>query len=153
MGAGLGSNGGKRSGNTRRRSGFSEINVTPMVDVMLVLLIIFMVAAPMLTSGVQVDLPKAQSAPVQGQDEPITVTIQKNHHVYIQKTLVSVEELGEKLKAIVGEKPETRIFLRGDKDVDYGSIMKAVGEINAAGFSKVALITEQKEDTRSHKGR
>ncbi|MEI7668994.1 MAG: biopolymer transporter ExbD, partial [Pseudomonadota bacterium] len=94
--------------------------------------------------------------PLQGQDEPLTVTIQKNRKVYIQKTLVSIEELGVKLKAIAGEKMDTRIFVRGDKDVDYGSIMRAVGEVNAAGFSKVALITEQPQTqsgNQSHKER
>jgi len=117
-----------------------------MVDVMLVLLIIFMVTAPMLTAGVQVDLPKASTAPLQGQDEPLTISVQANRHVYIQKTLVSVDDLGAKLKAIAGEKTDTRIFVRGDKNVDYGFIMRVVGEINTAGFSKVALITEQPQE-------
>jgi len=143
MSSGGGSNGRR---NTRRRGGFSEINITPMVDVMLVLLIIFMVAAPMLTAGVQVDLPKASSQPLQGQDEPLTVTIKKNRKVYIQETPVAMDELGAKLHKIAHEKLETRIFVRGDKDVDYGSIMKVVGEVNSAGFSKVALITEQPAD-------
>jgi biopolymer transport protein TolR len=133
----------KRTGSRHKR--FTDINVTPMVDVMLVLLIIFMVTAPMLTAGVQVDLPKAQSAPLQGQDEPLTVSVQSNGKIYVQKTVVSIESLGPKLKAVVGEKPDTRIFVRGDKSVDYGRIMRVVGEINAAGFSKIALITEQQE--------
>lgn len=151
MGISSGSGGGKRS---RRRSGFSDINITPMVDVMLVLLIIFMVTAPMLTAGVNVDLPKAQAAPLAGQDEPLTVSIQKNRRVFIQKTIVPVDELGTRLKAIAAEKTDTRIFVRGDKDVDYGTIMHVVGEINAAGFSKVALITEQAaEDTSPRRGR
>ena len=147
MGASLGGGSGSGGGSRRsRRKGFSEINVTPMVDVMLVLLIIFMVTAPMLTAGVQVDLPKTQSSPLQGQDEPLTVTIQRNHKVYLQKDLIDVAVLGAKLKAVSGEKTDTRIFVRGDKDVDYGSIMHVVGEINAAGFSKVALITEQSKE-------
>lgn len=133
----------KRTGSRHKR--FTDINVTPMVDVMLVLLIIFMVTAPMLTAGVQVDLPKVQSAPLQGQDEPLTVSVQSNGKIYVQKTVVSIESLGPKLKAVAGEKPDTRIFVRGDKSVDYGRIMRVVGEINAAGFSKIALITEQQE--------
>jgi biopolymer transport protein TolR len=125
-----------------RQKRFSEINVTPMVDVMLVLLIIFMVTAPMLTSGVQVDLPKTSSAPLQGQDEPLTISVQAGGRVFINKTPVGIDELGAKLAAIAGEKRDTRIFVRGDKSVDYGHIMHVIGEINGAGFTKVALITE-----------
>jgi biopolymer transport protein TolR len=140
MGASLGSGGSGRDSRRYRKQRFTEINVTPMVDVMLVLLIIFMVTAPMLTAGVQVDLPKTSASPLQGQDEPLTVSVQANGKVFIQKTPVSVEELGAKLKAIVGEKADTRIFVRGDKSVDYGRIMHVVGEINAAGLTKVALV-------------
>lgn len=157
MGASLGSGSISSSSGRRARSyrkkAFADINVTPMVDVMLVLLIIFMVTAPMLTAGVQVDLPKTQSSPLQGQDEPLTVTIQRNHRVYIQKTLVTADTVGEHLKAISKEKTDTRIFVRGDKDVDYGSIMRVVGEINAAGFGKVALITEQTQENSLRKER
>ena len=149
MAGGINTNNGKK----RSRRGFADINITPMVDVMLVLLIIFMVTAPMLTAGVQVDLPKASASPLQGQDEPLTVSIQADGKVFINKTPISVDSLGGKLKAIAGEKMETRIFVRGDKSVDYGRIMRVVGEINEAGFSKVALITEQSQDSASHKGR
>jgi biopolymer transport protein TolR len=127
---------------TVRSNAFSDINITPMVDVMLVLLIIFMVAAPMMTSGVNVDLPKSSAAPVAGQDEPLAVSITANGKIYIQKTRVELKDLQTKLKAITSEKKDTRIFVRGDKTVDYGRIMQVVGEINAAGFGKVALITE-----------
>ena len=109
---------------------------------MLVLLIIFMVAAPMMTSGVTVDLPQSSAAPVTGQDEPLSVTITADGKVYIQKTIVPLDKLQEKLTAITGQKRDTRIFVRGDKTVDYGKIMQVVGEINAAGFNKVALITD-----------
>ncbi len=150
MGASLGGGGsGGRDSRRYRKQRFTEINVTPMVDVMLVLLIIFMVTAPMLTAGVQVDLPKAQASPLQGQDEPLTVSVQADGKVFLQKTPVTVEELGPKLKAIAGEKSDTRIFVRGDKNVDYGRIMHVVGEINGAGFTKVALITEQATGTSS----
>ncbi len=141
MGASLGGGGGKRS-YRRRKQGFSEINITPMVDVMLVLLIIFMVAAPMLTTGVQVDLPDAKAKPLQGNDEPLEISIQKDGTIFIQKEEVPLAELGARLKAIVGEKKDTRIFVRGDGAVDYAHVMAAVGEINEAGLTKVALLTD-----------
>ncbi len=143
MGASLG---GGNSGGSRRRNGrqssFAEINITPMVDVMLVLLIIFMVAAPMMTTGVTVDLPETSANPVQGQDEPLTVSVTSDGKIYIQKTLVSLKDFKSKLSAITKEKKDTRIFVRGDKNVDYGKIMQVVGEVNSAGFNKVALLTE-----------
>ncbi len=143
MGASMGGGSSKASKRrTVRSNAFSDINITPMVDVMLVLLIIFMVAAPMMTSGVNVDLPKSSAAPVAGQDEPLAVSITANGKIYIQKTRVELKDLQTKLKAITSEKKDTRIFVRGDKTVDYGRIMQVVGEINAAGFGKVALITE-----------
>ena len=142
MGMSMGGGSGRRNRRSGRQQSFTEINITPMVDVMLVLLIIFMVAAPMMTAGVTVDLPKSSAAAVSGQDEPLSVSVTADGKVYIQKTLVAVKDLQAKLKAIAGEKKDTRIFVRGDKVVDYGKIMQVVGEINAAGFSKVALITE-----------
>ena len=140
MGASLG--GGPRKRQRARQQPFAEINVTPMVDVMLVLLVIFMVAAPMMTTGVTVDLPDSNAAALPGQDEPLSVSITADGKVYVQKTAVGVKQLQSKLKAIAGTKKDTRIFVRGDKSVDYGKIMQVVGEINAAGFNKVALITE-----------
>ncbi|HEU5046890.1 MAG TPA: protein TolR [Rickettsiales bacterium] len=132
-----------------RKKSFSEINVTPMVDVMLVLLIIFMVTAPMLTAGVQVDLPKTKAAPLNGQDEPLVVSVLRDGRVYLQdqKEPIALEALGPKLAAITGEKTDTRIFVRGDKDVDYGTIMQVVGEVTSAGLTKVALITEPSQGT------
>ena len=132
----------RQSRRRQRQAPFSDINITPMVDVMLVLLIIFMVAAPMMTTGVTVDLPQSSASPVPGQDEPLTVSITADGKVYIQKTPVATKDLQGKLKAVLGAKKETRIFVRGDRSVDYGRIMQVVGEINAAGFTKVALITE-----------
>lgn len=125
-----------------RQRPFSDINVTPMVDVMLVLLVIFMVTAPMMTTGVTVELPSSSAQPVAGQDEPLAITINAKGKVFIQKTPVEVQDLRAKLIAVAGAKKETRIFVRGDKSVDYGRIMQVVGEINSAGFTKVALITE-----------
>jgi biopolymer transport protein TolR len=126
----------------RRAQPFAEINVTPMVDVMLVLLVIFMVAAPMMTTGVTVDLPQSKASPVAGQDEPLSVTVTADGKVYIQKTPVPLKDFQAKLRAVTSEKKDTRIFVRGDRSVDYGKIMQVVGEINAAGFGKVALITD-----------
>jgi len=120
----------------------AEINVTPMVDIMLVLLIIFMVTSPMLVAGVTVDLPETSAAAVSGQDEPLSVTVDGKGNVYVQDTKVKQSELVEKLSAITGQKKDTRIFVRGDKTVDYGKVMAVVGAINAAGFTKVALITD-----------
>lgn len=137
MGASLNSRGKSR----RHRRQIAEINVTPMVDVMLVLLIIFMVAAPMLTAGVTVDLPESKAAALPGQDEPLTITIKADGTVYLQETEIDIETLGPKLQAITGEKTDTRIFVRGDTNIDYGRVMQVVGEINAAGLSRVALIS------------
>src|SRR5690242_892209 len=140
MGASLGSGSPKRRGRDLRA--FSEINVTPMVDVMLVLLVIFMVTAPMMTAGVTVDLPQSNANPVPGNDEPLAVSVTADGKVYIQKTPVALKDLRAKLSAVAGNKKDTRIFVRGDRAVDYGHIMMVVGEINAAGFTKVALVTE-----------
>lgn len=139
MGARLGST--RRGRNRGRTERFAEINITPMVDVMLVLLIIFMVAAPMMTSGVSVDLPKSNASPIAGQDEPLTISVTKDGDVYVQETKIPLNALQEKLKAITGENRETRIFVRGDQGINYGKVMEVVGEINAAGYGKVALIT------------
>lgn len=138
----------KRRTSSRRSQPFCEINITPMVDVMLVLLVIFMVAAPMMTSGVSVDLPKSNASPIGGQDEPLSISISSKGKLYIQKTPIKLEDLQKKLKLLIGEKKDTRIFIRGDKTVDYGKVMAAVGEINAAGYTKVALITETLNDSK-----
>lgn len=122
----------------------SEINVTPLVDVMLVLLIIFMVAAPMMTTGVTVDLPDSNAQALPGQDEPLSVTVKADGKIYLQTTEIKLEEIAARLDAITREKKDTRIFVRGDRTVDYGRIMRVIGEISGGGFTKVALVTEQK---------
>jgi biopolymer transport protein TolR len=122
----------------------AEINVTPMVDVMLVLLIIFMVTSPMLVAGIEVDLPKTQAAAVSGQDEPLAITVDKRGKLFLQETPIKLRDLSAKLAAITGENKATRIFVRGDKAIDYGKVMEVVGQINAAGYSHVALITDIK---------
>lgn len=120
----------------------SDINVTPMVDVMLVLLVIFMVTSPMMVAGVSVDLPESSAAPVSGQDEPLSVTVDATGQVYIQDNAILLDDLIPRLLAITKQKNDTRIFVRGDKNIDYGQVMNVVGSINAAGFNKVALITD-----------
>ena len=147
MGASLGGGGG-RDQRRYRKQRFNEINVTPMVDVMLVLLIIFMVTAPMLTAGIEVDLPESAAAPLAGDDEPLSVSINDKGEIFVQKTKVSLSELGDKLIAITGEKKDTRIFVRGDKVVDYGKVMNVMGTINASGFTKVAMVTEVQGDAK-----
>lgn len=132
----------------KRPTLMSEINVTPMVDVMLVLLIIFMVTSPMMVAGVKVDLPETTSSPISGQDEPLSVTIDKDGKIYLMETQVESKNLVEKLKAITAEKYDTRIFVRGDTKSSYGDIINVVGQINAAGFSRVALITNIKQNEK-----
>jgi biopolymer transport protein TolR len=130
-----------RAGRDHRIIG--EINVTPFVDVMLVLLVVFMVTAPLLTVGVQVDLPQTKAGVIQGQDEPLSVTVNADGAVFLQETEVDMEALVPRLTAISGNKPDIRIFIRGDRNINYGRVLEVMGTINAAGFSKVALITTQ----------
>ncbi|HKA81221.1 MAG TPA: protein TolR [Xanthobacteraceae bacterium] len=129
----------------RRRPVMAEINVTPMVDVMLVLLIIFMVSAPLLTVGVPLDLPQTKAKTLDLDKEPLTVSVNQEGQVYLQNTEISVEELVPKLKAVTearGAGAEERIFVRGDQKIAYGTVMKVMGRLQAAGFSKVALVTD-----------
>ncbi|MCW9034474.1 MAG: protein TolR [Rhodospirillales bacterium] len=139
----MGTNGGgKRKGGRRGYTAIAEINVTPMVDVMLVLLVIFMVTAPLLTVGVQVDLPKTKAAVIQGDDEPLSVSVDKTGRIFLQDTSVNLNALGARLMAVTGNNPDIRIFVRGDANINYGRVMKVMGAINAAGFKKVALVTK-----------
>ena len=126
----------------KRRKPLAEINVTPMVDVMLVLLIVFMVTAPLLTTGVAVDLPRAESSPLPGQDEPLAVTVDAKGRIFLQESEIALDQLGPRLVAVTGRKPDARIFVRGDKGIDYGTVMSVVSTINRAGVTKVALLTE-----------
>jgi biopolymer transport protein TolR len=137
-----GGNGGMRGSKMRRRmySPMSEINVTPFVDVMLVLLIIFMVAAPLMNVGVPVDLPKTTADPIAGQDEPLVVTVDGKGDLYLGETKFEAEELAAKLRAIQKEKPDQRVFVRGDKAISYGKVMEVLGILRAAGFPKAGLV-------------
>jgi biopolymer transport protein TolR len=136
----------RRGVGRRKAKPMSEINVTPFVDVMLVLLIVFMVTAPLLTAGVNVDLPKATSSPLAGQDEPLAVSVDREGRVWLQDSQIAIDDLGPRLLAILETKPETRIFVRGDRVIDYGRVMQVVGAIHAAGIQKVSLVTRLRDD-------
>jgi biopolymer transport protein TolR len=127
-----------------RRGVMSEINVTPMVDVMLVLLIIFMVSAPLLTVGVPIDLPQSQAKSLDQDKEPLTISVNDKGQVYLQNSEIKVDELVDKLKAVAEARggTEARVYVRGDKKVDYGTMMQVMGRLSGAGFHRVALVTE-----------
>lgn len=120
----------------------AEINVTPMVDVMLVLLIIFMVSAPLLTVGVPIDLPQSQANTLNNDKEPLTVSVNAKGDIYLQNTKVSLAELVPRLNAITNQGYEERIYVRGDRSVSYGDMMRIMGALSGAGFRRVALVTE-----------
>ena len=142
--AGGGSSGSRRRNRRHAHGVMSEINVTPMVDVMLVLLIIFMVAAPMLTVGVPLDLPQTQAKSLDQDKNPLTLSVNVKGQVFLNDTEIAVDELVPKLKAVTEARSglDERIFVRGDKKVDYGTVMKVMGRLSAAGFRRVALVTE-----------
>lgn len=148
MNVGGGSSGGGRR-HYRRANVMSEINVTPMVDVMLVLLIIFMVSAPLLTVGVPLDLPQTAAKSLDQDKEPLTVSVQISGKVFLNNAEIPVEELVPKLKAITDARggADERIFVRGDTKVDYGTVMRVMGRLSAAGFKRVALVTEVEQGT------
>ena len=134
--------GGGRRGRARKHSPMHEINVTPFVDVMLVLLIIFMVTAPMLTSGVPIELPESKGQQLQTNKEPVTLSVDRSGKVFIQETEIGLNEIAPKLKAIAKNGYDEQIFIRGDKGIDYGTVMRVMGRVKAAGFTKVSLVTE-----------
>ena len=131
--------------NSRRRSSsagvMSEINVTPLVDVMLVLLIVFMVAAPLMTVGVPIELPKTEAKQLDSNTEPLYVTVQADKKIYLQETEIPLAELAPKLMAIAKNGNEEQIFVRADTNVDYGSVMEVMGLLNSAGYRKIGLVT------------
>lgn len=132
----------KKMGRRRSVGLNSSINVTPLVDVMLVLLIIFMVTAPMLTVGVPVDLPKTKAAQMNDSVEPLVVSVSANSEIYIQEVLIPMDALTDRLKAITNNNPETKIYVRGDQKIAYGKVMEVMGAIASSGFQKVSLIAE-----------
>ena len=140
---GSGGGGGPRIPGARyKRTQISQINVTPMVDVMLVLLVVFMITAPLLTVGVPIDLPKTAASRIVGQDEPLVVSLAPDGKIYLQEAELALDELIPRLVAITENRKEVRIFLRGDRTIAYGQVMFVMGAINQAGFSRVALLTE-----------
>jgi biopolymer transport protein TolR len=140
--------GGKRK--KRRRSVMSEINVTPMVDVMLVLLIIFMVSAPLLTVGVPIDLPQSQAKSLDQDKEPLTISVNDKGAIYLQDSEIAIDDLVPKMQAIAETRDgsDTRIYVRGDKSVSYGNMMKVMGRLSAAGYHRVALVTEFEQGSK-----
>jgi biopolymer transport protein TolR len=139
-----GASGGGGRGRRRRAAPMAEINVTPMVDVMLVLLIIFMVSAPLLTVGVPLDLPQTQAKSLDQDKDPLTLSVNLKGQVFLNDTEIPLDELVPKLKAVTEARAglDERIFVRGDRKVDYGTVMKVMGRLSAAGFRRVALVTE-----------
>jgi biopolymer transport protein TolR len=131
-----------------RRGVMAEINVTPMVDVMLVLLIIFMVSAPLLTVGVPIDLPQTQAKSLDQDKEPLTVSVNEKGEIYLQNSQITADELVPKLQAVAQARGglDARVYVRGDKKVNYGGIMRVMGRLSAAGFHRVALVTEFEQD-------
>ncbi|GAA4527755.1 protein TolR [Chelativorans composti] len=143
-----GPSGGGRGGRRRRgrKALVSEINVTPLVDVMLVLLIIFMVAAPLLTVGVPIDLPETQAKALNSDTQPITVSVNAAGQIFIQETEIPLDEVVPKLQAIAQTGYDERIYVRGDKSADYGTVMRVMARISAAGFRNLGLVTLQEQD-------
>lgn len=140
-----------RKGKNGRYTRNAEINVTPMVDVMLVLLVIFMVTAPMLTVGVPVDLPQASAPAIPDEKTPVEVTVQKDGSIYVQENKVDLDKLMPLLMAVTDSNPDARIYVRGDASISYGQIMQVMGEITSAGFKKVALVALPQQSSSTHK--
>jgi biopolymer transport protein TolR len=148
MGAGGARAGGYTRRNSRRRSNhgtMSDINVTPLVDVMLVLLIVFMVAAPLMTVGVPIQLPKADAKQLNTSTEPLTISVQADRTVFLQDTQIKLEELAAKLQALAKNGNQEQLMVRADTNVSYGAVMEVMGVLNTAGYSKIGLVTSTKD--------
>jgi biopolymer transport protein TolR len=139
-------NGRNGSNGRARYKPMSEINVTPMVDVMLVLLVIFMVAAPLLTVGVPVELPQTKAPAITEQKEPLVITVNAEGKLFLQNSAVADDELVPRLQAITKNNAQADIYVRGDRAINYGRVMEVMGMVSAAGFNKVSLVTEQARD-------
>jgi biopolymer transport protein TolR len=144
---------GKRKHRRRRAAVMSEINVTPMVDVMLVLLIIFMVTAPLMSTGIKVNLPESNVSQLENEkkDEPIQVIVDKKGDLYIQDTKFTFAELGAKLGEVTKENRDAQIYVKGDNDVPYGTVIAAISAINEAGYGKVGLVTQPRANVPDEK--
>ena len=132
---------GMNSPKSKARSALSEINVTPLVDVMLVLLIMFMVTAPLMQQGIEVDLPKTSSAGVEVNDEPFVIVIDAHQKISVAKNLMSVDELSKKLKSIFQTRKNKQVYIQADRKVDYGIVAEVMAEVRAAGIVNIGLIT------------
>ena len=141
--------GGGRRG--RRKPVMAEINVTPMVDVMLVLLIIFMVSAPLLTVGVPIDLPQSQAKSLEQDKEPLTISVNDKGQIFLQNSEIGADDLIPKMQAVAEARggTEARVYVRGDKKVDYGTMMRVMGRLSSAGFHRVALVTEFEQGAKA----
>jgi biopolymer transport protein TolR len=151
MGASLGaggSTGGKRRRRRQNRTVMNEINMTPFIDVMLVLLIIFMVAAPLMTVGVPIDLPESRAKAMEGQTKPITVSVDAAGKVFVQDTEVPVDQVVEKVTSLSKAGADERIFIRGDRTTNYGTVMRVMGRLSQAGFKKIGLVTLEETASR-----
>ena len=134
---------------SRKRKGYrplAEMNMTPFIDVMMVLLIVFMVAAPLMTVGIKVDLPETSANDLSDTSEPLVITIDKNQKIFLQETPILIVELVPKLIAISDNKADQRIFIRADRTLDYGHVMNVMGQLTSAGFTRVALVAEIPEE-------
>ncbi len=141
MAGSLGPQPGRGGGRRRRYTPMAEINVTPFVDVMLVLLIVFMVSAPLLTVGVPLDLPQASANPLSTQEEPITLSVDADGRIFLQTTEIALGDLVGKLTAIAKNGYDERIFVRGDRNANYGSVMRVMAVLSQAGFRRIGLVT------------
>ena len=150
-GTGFGAGGVVGRRRHRRRPVMSEINVTPMVDVMLVLLIIFMVSAPLLTVGVPIDLPQSQAKSLEQDKEPLTISVNDKGQIFLQNSEIGADDLIPKMQAVAEARggTEARVYVRGDKKVDYGTMMRVMGRLSSAGFHRVALVTEFEQGAKA----
>ncbi|ESQ87122.1 biopolymer transporter ExbD [Asticcacaulis sp. AC460] len=144
MAMGSAGSGGSRRGNrrVRRRSALSEINVTPMVDVMLVLLIIFMISAPLLNSGIDINLPKTEAAALKEETDPVTVSVDRAGQIYVNDKPVSYDALAPRLLAITGNETERPVYVRGDGDTNWGVVAQVMGKLSSSGFTKISIVTD-----------
>ena len=138
--------GGKRRRRTRRGGAINEINMTPFIDVVLVLLIVFMVAAPMMTVGVPVDLPQTSASALNSETQPITISVNANGQIHLQETPIEAAEVADKLKAIATTGYNERVFVRADSVAAYGVVADVMARIQGAGFKNIGLVTQQKQD-------
>jgi biopolymer transport protein TolR len=147
MGASMNSGSGGRSGAGRRRwKPNAEINVTPFVDVMLVLLIVFMISAPLLTVGIEVDLPDTEARAMTTSEEPLTITIQSDGTIFLMETAVGFDELGPRLQAIAGTRSAARVYIRADQGVAYGEVVRVMARVSASGYPNIGLVTDPVRD-------